>query len=87
MNFCAMKIPNPMGFFCPTSGFTLRGGDLKMSLGMALPFFWPREVWMLFLCPSASIHDAVPGGSIAVRDVSVGKNIGKPTAINLHVTE
>lgn len=44
----------------------------------SLPFIWPGEVRMLCLCPPVSIHDAVTGGSVAVWDVSVGKNIGKP---------
>lgn len=40
MNFYAVKIPHPLGFFCPISGFILCGGDLRMSLGMALPAFY-----------------------------------------------
>lgn len=88
MNFCGMKIPQQVGFFCPTSGFTLCGGDLKMSLGMALPFIWPREVWMLFLCPSASFTLQCQEGALQSGMYLWGKTLGSQLPpINPHVTE
>lgn len=85
MNFCTVKTPNPVDFFCPPSGFTLCSGDLEMALGrggMVLRSFWLGESGFCFgvLLPPFIMQWQEGGqtrGAAAVLDVYLwGKILG-----------